>query len=261
MTSRLLAPRLSLVAGVEQKRGGANRSIDQTSEDSSPSANPKYKTEMCRSVFAKVPCKYGDNCQFAHADMEMRNRPHHNKYKTIDCKNFHQHGYCYYGPKCDFRHNEPLPPNFVGNTSTARPDSGASSTSSAAANQDAAAQQQKPIGASRRSFAGQAAPQRRVVAPRYSLPFLFGTAATSDGESPEPSDCGAITSYWSSPQQQSSRGSPSWSPSPPPLDLAHPHTNTASLVVGASRPNPNNVNKQPIFYQSGGDGVYHVIYV
>uniref|UniRef100_A0A915JSC9 C3H1-type domain-containing protein n=1 Tax=Romanomermis culicivorax TaxID=13658 RepID=A0A915JSC9_ROMCU len=100
-----IAAMLINAASINNKQPGPispTTSCDSGNGGGSGTTNPKYKTEMCRSVFAKIPCKYGDNCQFAHTEDEMRNRPRNNKYKTINCKNFHLKGYCYYGPKCDF---------------------------------------------------------------------------------------------------------------------------------------------------------------
>jgi len=49
-------------------------------------------------------CKYGDKCQFAHGQEELRPLPRHPKYKTEPCRSFHSTGVCPYGPRCHFIH-------------------------------------------------------------------------------------------------------------------------------------------------------------
>lgn len=47
-----------------------------------------YKTEMCRSYTEMGNCRYGDKCQFAHNESELRHVQRHPKYKTETCKTF-----------------------------------------------------------------------------------------------------------------------------------------------------------------------------
>lgn len=65
----------------------------------------RYKTELCRSFAEVGMCKYGDKCQFAHGDEELRTITRHPKFKTENCKSFHSTGFCPYGPRCHFIHN------------------------------------------------------------------------------------------------------------------------------------------------------------
>lgn len=65
----------------------------------------RYKTELCRSFAEVGSCKYGDKCQFAHGDEELRTITRHPKFKTENCKSFHSTGFCPYGPRCHFIHN------------------------------------------------------------------------------------------------------------------------------------------------------------
>jgi hypothetical protein len=55
-----------------------------------PSANNRklglYKTELCRSWEEKGSCRYGNKCQFAHGEEELRKVPRHPKYKTEICR-------------------------------------------------------------------------------------------------------------------------------------------------------------------------------
>ncbi|CAG8682271.1 14025_t:CDS:2, partial [Gigaspora margarita] len=65
-----------------------------------------YKTEMCRNWEERGSCRYGNKCQFAHSDAELRKVTHHPKYKTEICKTFWQNGTCPYGKRCCFIHND-----------------------------------------------------------------------------------------------------------------------------------------------------------
>jgi len=73
--------------------------------NASTSQASRYKTELCRSYQENGSCKYGDKCQFAHGENEMRNMNRHPKYKTELCRTFHASGYCPYGPRCHFVHD------------------------------------------------------------------------------------------------------------------------------------------------------------
>lgn len=66
----------------------------------------RYKTELCRSFAEVGACKYGDKCQFAHGEDELRTITRHPKFKTENCKSFHSTGFCPYGPRCHFIHND-----------------------------------------------------------------------------------------------------------------------------------------------------------
>jgi len=71
------------------------------------SANPRFKTEICRNFKEKGTCLYGDLCQFAHGKHELRGDVvRHSKYKTKPCQKYWVAGYCAYGPRCNFVHQE-----------------------------------------------------------------------------------------------------------------------------------------------------------
>lgn len=65
----------------------------------------RYKTELCRPFQDYGFCKYGDKCQFAHGESELRVLPRHPKYKTELCRTYHTRGFCPYGSRCHFIHN------------------------------------------------------------------------------------------------------------------------------------------------------------
>lgn len=81
-----------------------NRSFED-SKKQSQSCTSRYKTELCRPYQEYRVCKYGDKCQFAHGEEDLRILPRHPKYKTELCRTYHSTGFCPYGPRCHFIHN------------------------------------------------------------------------------------------------------------------------------------------------------------
>jgi hypothetical protein len=88
-----------------------SRSQSQTSSSQRSPVSPgpvqnanRYKTEMCRPFQENGTCKYGDKCQFAHGNQELRIVSRHPKYKTDLCRTYHSVGFCPYGPRCHFVH-------------------------------------------------------------------------------------------------------------------------------------------------------------
>ncbi|TSX85951.1 mRNA decay activator protein ZFP36L1 [Bagarius yarrelli] len=73
-----------------------------------PQLSNRYKTELCRSFQENSSCKYGNKCQFAHGESELRGLHRHPKYKTEACRTFYNFGYCPYGSRCHFIHEEKL---------------------------------------------------------------------------------------------------------------------------------------------------------
>ena len=102
--------------------------MNTTAEGASGTANPRFKTEICRNFKEKGTCLYGELCQFAHGKHELRvsssvrrdnirfitlllfilqkDVVRHNKYKTKHCHKYWIMGYCAYGPRCNFIHKE-----------------------------------------------------------------------------------------------------------------------------------------------------------
>lgn len=60
---------------------------------------------MCRPFKETGECKYGEKCQFAHGENELRNVQRHPKYKTEYCRTFYGIGLCPYGSRCHFLHD------------------------------------------------------------------------------------------------------------------------------------------------------------
>ncbi|KAF9113060.1 hypothetical protein BGX27_002316 [Mortierella sp. AM989] len=111
----------------------------RSSSNDSHRKSELYKTELCVSVSTGIPCKYGDNCQFAHNVQELQYVTRHPRYKTQFCTSFQSQGYCKYNDRCTFihhpdearvalasTHKESTPENLAWSNSTA-PNSGADS--------------------------------------------------------------------------------------------------------------------------------------
>ena len=86
-------------------------------------SNPRYKTTLCKHFGTPQGCSYGDKCQFAHGNKELRpnNNPMafmmqggngnkiHNymiNYKIVKCKNWEKDKTCKYGAHCTFAHGD-----------------------------------------------------------------------------------------------------------------------------------------------------------
>jgi len=93
---------------LDQQMFGQNSfSYGQDLTIANSTANPRFKTEICRNFKEKGTCLYADLCQFAHGKHELRKDVvRHNKYKTKLCQKYWIAGYCAYGPRCNFIHQE-----------------------------------------------------------------------------------------------------------------------------------------------------------
>ena len=87
-------------------------------------SNPRYKTALCKKYMQNQSCPYGDKCQFAHGEQELRsfnaqpqnmmyslgmnpkNQNNMLNYKIVKCKNFEKDGTCKYGQHCTFAHGD-----------------------------------------------------------------------------------------------------------------------------------------------------------
>lgn len=75
------------------------------SADEARPSTVRYKTELCRPFQDYGFCRYGDKCQFAHGEDDLKLLPRHPKYKTDLCRTYHTRGFCPYGSRCHFIHN------------------------------------------------------------------------------------------------------------------------------------------------------------
>ena len=87
-------------------------------------ANPRYKTALCKKFTENQSCPYGDKCQFAHGEQELRNFNGHAQnmmyplgmgtknqnnmlnYKIVKCKNWEKDKTCKYGVHCTYAHGD-----------------------------------------------------------------------------------------------------------------------------------------------------------
>ena len=87
-------------------------------------ANPRYKTALCKKYLQAQSCPYGDKCQFAHGEQELRTFNGHSQnmmyalgmntknqnnmlnYKIVKCKNWEKDKSCKYGAHCTFAHGD-----------------------------------------------------------------------------------------------------------------------------------------------------------
>ena len=85
--------------------------------------NSRYKTTLCKHYGTPQGCSYGDKCQFAHGEKELRqadknmmfpnpmqgmNNKQKNSlnYKIVKCKNWEKDKSCKYGAHCTFAHGD-----------------------------------------------------------------------------------------------------------------------------------------------------------
>ena len=86
--------------------------------------NSRYKTVLCKNFKANGSCPYGDKCQYAHGEQDLRpinsqaqnmmyamgmnskNQNNMINYKIIKCKNYEKDKTCKYGIHCTYAHGD-----------------------------------------------------------------------------------------------------------------------------------------------------------
>jgi hypothetical protein len=83
--------------------------------------NPRYKTALCKKYLESQSCPYGNKCQFAHGEQELRSmnaQPQNMmymrmgsknnilNYKIVKCKNWEKDKTCKYGSHCTYAHGD-----------------------------------------------------------------------------------------------------------------------------------------------------------
>ena len=76
------------------------------------STNRKYKRDICKNWAERGFCTFGNNCQFAHGQVELavvdelseEQLKAHEIFKTQNCRAFYREKFCPYGKRCQFRH-------------------------------------------------------------------------------------------------------------------------------------------------------------
>ena len=75
----------------------------------------KYKISLCKHYNTQKGCRYGEKCQFAHGNLDLRpnisqyspmiqNQNDFLNYKVVKCKNWDKNKTCKYGMYCSFAH-------------------------------------------------------------------------------------------------------------------------------------------------------------
>lgn len=65
-----------------------------------------YKTEHCASFMKMGVCPYGNKCQFAHGESELKRVERPSNWRSKPCANWTRYGSCRYGKRCCFKHGE-----------------------------------------------------------------------------------------------------------------------------------------------------------
>mmetsp|Transcript_2963 Transcript_2963/g.2884 ORF Transcript_2963/g.2884 Transcript_2963/m.2884 type:complete len:288 (+) Transcript_2963:644-1507(+) len=84
-------------------------SIQQTQQQKNKQLNVNtqlYKTELCASYIKMGICPYGNKCQFAHGENELKSVSRPPKWRSKPCANWSKFGSCRYGNRCCFKHGE-----------------------------------------------------------------------------------------------------------------------------------------------------------
>ena len=98
---------------LNQSSKGSNNQGNKTNKQN----NRKYKTALCKHFNTPQGCSYGQKCQFAHGNSDLRpninqfatmiqNQNNMLNYKIAKCKNWERDGVCKYGSFCSFAHGD-----------------------------------------------------------------------------------------------------------------------------------------------------------
>ncbi|RLV88988.1 mRNA decay factor CTH1 [Spathaspora sp. JA1] len=80
---------------------------EETQVKSNASVNTQlYKTELCASFMKMGICPYGNKCQFAHGENELKRVERPPKWRSKPCANWAKYGSCRYGNRCCFKHGD-----------------------------------------------------------------------------------------------------------------------------------------------------------
>ncbi|ONH65066.1 mRNA decay factor CTH1 [Cyberlindnera fabianii] len=75
-----------------------------SSENKSTVNTELYKTELCTTFLKSGSCPYGNKCQFAHGENELKVVERGSKWRSKPCANWTKTGSCRYGNRCCFKH-------------------------------------------------------------------------------------------------------------------------------------------------------------
>lgn len=93
-------------SGHSAQSGGSGVS-SKTLKSTTKSLNTQlYKTELCMSFMKTNVCPYGNKCQFAHGEAELKRVERPLNWRSKPCANWTRYGLCRYGKRCCFKHGE-----------------------------------------------------------------------------------------------------------------------------------------------------------
>ncbi|RCK54901.1 mRNA decay factor CTH1 [Candida viswanathii] len=78
----------------------------QAANHKTPINTQLYKTELCASFMKMGVCPYGNKCQFAHGENELKHVDRPPKWRSKPCANWSKYGSCRYGNRCCFKHGD-----------------------------------------------------------------------------------------------------------------------------------------------------------
>lgn len=82
------------------------RKVEKVVPVAGPVNTQLYKTERCASFMKMGVCPYGNKCQFAHGENELKIVSRPPKWRLKPCVNWGKFGNCRYGNRCCFKHGE-----------------------------------------------------------------------------------------------------------------------------------------------------------
>lgn len=65
-----------------------------------------YKTELCVLFVKMGVCPYGNKCQFAHGNNDLKRVERPANWRSKPCANWTKYGLCRYGKRCCFKHGD-----------------------------------------------------------------------------------------------------------------------------------------------------------
>lgn len=82
-------------------------SVSSTSSCKGKNINTQlYKTELCVSFMKMGLCPYGNKCQFAHGEHDLKRVERPANWRSKPCANWAKYGSCRYGKRCCFKHGD-----------------------------------------------------------------------------------------------------------------------------------------------------------
>lgn len=95
----------SFSSSASAKAHHQNHQNQQNQQNQTRNINTQlYKTELCGSFINMGMCPYGNKCQFAHGQHELKVVERPANWRSKPCANWAKFGSCRYGKRCCFKH-------------------------------------------------------------------------------------------------------------------------------------------------------------